>query len=84
MNYYRISFNRITTPDDTRPLYRHWDWYDLICQAQNYDEAREHGLRVAEDRNVNYCCVMRLTRIEGAALITREHAFQEIPGKAPQ
>ena len=78
MNYYRISFNRITTPDDTRPLYRHWDWYDLICQAQNYEEAREHGLRAAQDHDVTYCCAMRLTKVEGVTLIAREPAFQEI------
>ncbi len=78
MNYYRISFNRVTAPDQSRPLYRHWDWYDLICQAKNYDEARAHGLYVAADHDVDYCCAMRLTKIEGLAQINREPAFQKI------
>ena len=28
MNYYRLTFNRITIPNpDKEPLNRHWDWY---------------------------------------------------------
>lgn len=79
MNYYRISFNRITVPDPERPLHRHWDWYDLICQAQNYEEARDHGKQVASVEGVTYCCAMRLRKVEGAAQINREPAFQRLP-----
>lgn len=79
MNYYRLSFNLITVPDPlNKPLARHWEWFDLICVAQNRDEAKDHGRRVAEDRGVQFVDAIRLPKVVGAAQIDREPAFQRI------
>lgn len=79
MNYYRLTFNHITTPDPVnRPLYRHWDWYDLICVAGNRDEAKDHGRRVAEDRGVRFVDAIKLLKVVGASQINREPAFRKL------
>lgn len=79
MNYYRLSFNRVTVPDpDNHPLDRHWEWFDLICVAQNRTEAKDHGRRVAEDRGVRFVDAIKLLKAVGAAQINREPAFQRI------
>ena len=50
MNYYRLTFNRVTVPNpDKEPLNRHWDWYDLVCAAKNRTEAVGHGPRHGPD-----------------------------------
>lgn len=79
MNYYRLSFNRVSVPDPVnQPLDRHWEWYDLICVAQNRDEAKAHGLRIAEDRGVKFVDAIRLLKAVGAAQVNREPAFQRL------
>ena len=79
MNYYRLTFKKITTPDPARPLHRQWDWYDLICGADNLTLARDHGCDVARDQDVDFVCAMRLLKVVGAAQINREPAFQRLP-----
>lgn len=79
MIYYRLTFNRVTTPDPVNaPLARHWDWYDLICLAQNKEAAVDHGRRVAEDRGVQFVDAIRLLKAVGAAQIDRTPAFQKL------
>lgn len=79
MNYYRLSFNRVTVPDPANyPLDRHWEWFDLICVAQNRDDAKDHGMLVAENRGVKFVDAIRLPKAVGAAQIDREPAFQKI------
>lgn len=78
MNFYRITFNRITRPDPEKPLHRHWEWFDLIYPARNYEEAREHGRAVAEEQGVNYSGTIRLLHVEGAALVHKRPGFQKV------
>ena len=82
MNYYRLSFCKVTTPDPKRPLARHWQWYELVCVAQNKEEAKDHGRCVADDRGVKFVDAIRLLRVVGAALIDRDPPFREIIGEA--
>ena len=79
MNYYRLTFNRVTVPNpDKEPLNRHWDWYDVICVAKNRTEAVDRGQKIAEDRNVKFVDAIKLLRAVGACYINREPAFQKI------
>jgi len=83
MNYYRLTFKRVTVPDPAnRPLDRKWEWFDLICEAQNRDLAKAHGQHVAADRGVDFVDAMRLLRVVGAAQINREPAFQPLSKEA--
>ncbi len=80
MNYYRLTFNRVTTPNPiNEPLRRHWDWYDLVCTAKNRTEAVDHGQHIAEDHGVTFVDAIKLLRVVGAAKINREPAFQRLP-----
>lgn len=80
MNYYRLTFNRITIPNpDKEPLNRHWDWYDLVCAAKNRTEAVGHGQHIALDQGVKFVDAIKLLRVVGAAQINREPAFQRLP-----
>jgi hypothetical protein len=80
MNYYRLTFNRITIPNpDREPLNRHWDWYDVICVAKNRTEAVDHGQHIAMDHGVKFVDAIKLLRVVGAAQINREPAFQKLP-----
>lgn len=82
MNYYRISFCKVTVPDPERPLHRHWQWYELVCVAQNKEEAKDHGRYVARDRGVDFVDAIRLPRVVGTVLINRDPPFREIVGEA--
>jgi hypothetical protein len=80
MNYYRLSFNKITVPDPLgAPLHRQWDWYDFVCVAQNRDEAKDHGRKIALDNGVTFVDAIRLPRVVGAVQINREPAFRKVP-----
>jgi len=80
MNYYRLTFNRVSCPDPlNKPFYRVWNWYDLVCAAQNRAEAKAHGLHVAHDMEVKFVDAIKLLRVVGAAQINREPAFQKLP-----
>ena len=79
MNYYRLTFKRVTTPDPHNyPLDRHWEWFDVICTAQNKDAAMDHGRRIAENRGVQFVDAIRLLKVVGAAQIDRTPAFQKL------
>jgi hypothetical protein len=79
MNYYRLTFKKITPSAPARPLHRHWDWYDLVCAAKNRTEAVGHGKHIALDHGVTLVDAIRLLRVVGAAQINREPAFQRLP-----
>ena len=80
MNYYRLTFNRVTTPNpDKEPLRRHWDWYDVICLAKNRAEAVGHGQHIAMDHGVKFVDAIKLLRVVGAAQISRNPFFQRLP-----
>lgn len=77
MRYYRITFSKVINPSDT-----HWnwqyEWYELICTANNADEARDHGKKVAEDNGLRYACTYNLTPKYGKNAINRTPAIQRI------
>ena len=68
MRYYRITFSKFTTPNTLRCNFS-YDWYEMICTAQNAAKAREHGMKVAAEAGIRYCCTFNLTKAEGMARI---------------
>lgn len=76
MRYYRITFSKPVNMNGPKWNWS-YDWYDLVCTAQNADEAREHGKKVAADNGLLYCCTYNLPRVEGLGLIQRSPALQK-------
>ena len=81
-HYYRLSFKRVTVPNRDRPLDRKWEWFDLVCAAENRQLAKDHGHDVARDQGVDFVDAMRLPRVVGMVLIKREPAFQPLNAEA--
>lgn len=78
MNYYRLSFNRVTTPDPAKPLHRKWDWFTLVCQAENRTLAKDHGRHVASVEGVEFVDAMRLLKVVGAVEIAKCPGFHKL------
>lgn len=81
MNYYRLSFNRVTVPDKSKPLHRHWEWFTLVCQAENQTLAKEHGQHVAFDKGdgIKFVDAIRLLKVVGAVEIEKCPGFHKLP-----
>ena len=73
MNYYRISFRKTLNPQDVKPLHR-YDWYEMVVQASNYEDARNLSMALADKWGMHYCAAIRLPRDVGKRL------FQATPG----
>ena len=65
MNYYRLSFKRVTTPNPAKPDLRHWDWFSLTVLAPNRSVAKDHGKHVASVENVDFVDAIRLLKVIG-------------------
>lgn len=73
-NYYRATFRRdvmVPGPNGWQVAGKH-EWSDLVFEATNYDEARDHAKHHANVIGVVYCTVQRLDRTEGQRLIGAE------------
>ena len=68
MRYYRITFSKFNTPNAMCWNFS-YDWYEMIYIAQNAAKAREHGIKVAAEAGIRYCCTFNLTKAEGMARI---------------
>lgn len=78
MNYYRLSFNRITIPDAANPQIRNWEWFTLVCQAENRSLAKDHGRHVAADNAVRFVDAIRLPKVIGIVEIAKSPTFRKI------
>jgi hypothetical protein len=78
MNYYRLSFCKITAPDPAKPLSRLWEWFALVHQAETRGAAKVHGLLVAADQNVRFVDAIRLPKVIGIVEIAKNPIFRKI------
>lgn len=79
MNYYRLTFNRITTPDPARPRYMEWHWYDLVIEAENRTFAVARGRREARAHGVTFVDAIKLFKAVGAAHIKKGYVMAPLP-----
>ena len=76
-NYYRATFRRTVNPD-AHWQERRFEFSDLVFEAANYTEARDHAQHHASVIGQVYCTVQRLDRLEGQRLIDAEKLLQRI------